>query len=71
MVRSINSKLVSINEQGAMFAGIACIETLASLSGLIGNDTVYMATVDIFKPAAFVVCAGILAICFFVVRFVS
>ncbi|XP_072318727.1 proton-coupled folate transporter [Eucyclogobius newberryi] len=68
VIRSKLSKLVAPSEQGALFASIACVETLCSLVGSSVFNAIYPATLHFMKGFPFLFGAIILLIPFGVIR---
>ncbi|XP_060081654.1 lysosomal proton-coupled steroid conjugate and bile acid symporter SLC46A3-like [Ylistrum balloti] len=60
--RSILSKLVSPEEQGALFAGVAAMEHLMTACGGLLFGEIYKDTVTIFPGLVFLVIAGLVMI---------
>jgi len=57
LVRSIASKMVARDEQGALFAGLAPIQQIMLAIGASLFNTIFAQTVDIYQGFVFFVCA--------------
>ncbi|KAK1158321.1 proton-coupled folate transporter-like [Acipenser oxyrinchus oxyrinchus] len=62
VLRSKLSKLVDVSEQGALFASVACVESLCSLVSTGFFNSLYPATLHIMKGLPFLVGAWLLVI---------
>ncbi|KAK3601531.1 hypothetical protein CHS0354_027673 [Potamilus streckersoni] len=58
MIRSLLSHLTPPERQGALFAGIAAMETICSLISNLSGNAIYAATVSFMSGFVFLVCAG-------------
>ncbi|XP_048734466.1 solute carrier family 46 member 3-like [Ostrea edulis] len=55
LIRSVMSKMTPAHKQGTMYAGIAIVETMCGCVGSVIGSSIYSATVDIYRGAAFLV----------------
>ncbi|XP_046575144.1 proton-coupled folate transporter-like [Haliotis rubra] len=62
MMRSVMSKLVSPDEQGAMFASVSTMEMVASTVLGIAATVIYKASLSFFPGLIFVILAGVIFI---------
>ncbi|CAH2225145.1 solute carrier family 46 member 3 [Pelobates cultripes] len=69
VLRSMMSKVVSESQQGALFACIACLESLTGILGLAVFNTIYASTVTWFPGFSFLLSAGLCLLPFGVVWF--
>ncbi|XP_029458472.1 solute carrier family 46 member 3-like isoform X2 [Rhinatrema bivittatum] len=69
VLRSMMSKVVLANEQGALFACIACLESLMGTVALIVFNSIYAATVMWYPGFCFLLAAGLSVLPFCIVCF--
>ncbi|XP_034299027.2 lysosomal proton-coupled steroid conjugate and bile acid symporter SLC46A3 isoform X2 [Magallana gigas] len=62
MIRAIMSRMTSPDKQGALFGGIAAIETACYIVGSLIFNPIYSHTVSIFRGYVYVVMAGMVFI---------
>jgi len=56
--RSIVSRLAGPSEQGAVFALIACSESIAGITGGLAFSGIFAATAEFFQPTVFIIAVG-------------
>ncbi|KAJ8308915.1 hypothetical protein KUTeg_013789, partial [Tegillarca granosa] len=59
VIRSMMSKMTSPDVQGALFAGIAALESVCNLTSSVISSGIYAETVSIFRGLVFLVMAGL------------
>nr|XP_033804792.1 solute carrier family 46 member 3-like [Geotrypetes seraphini] len=67
ILRSMMSKVVLDSEQGALFACIACLESLIGTIAVISFNSIYAATVTWYPGFCFLLAAGLSVIPFIIV----
>ncbi|XP_056005243.1 solute carrier family 46 member 3-like isoform X3 [Ostrea edulis] len=60
MIRAIMSRMTSPDKQGALFGGIAGIETACGVIGSLTFNAIYAHTISFFRGTVFIVMAGII-----------
>nr|KAG5712290.1 hypothetical protein BaRGS_023869 [Batillaria attramentaria] len=58
ITRTLMSRMAPSNSQGALFASMSAIETVCHLASTTMYNTVYMATLDVFSGAVFLLMAS-------------
>ncbi|XP_013410834.1 proton-coupled folate transporter [Lingula anatina] len=66
MIRAMMSKAVDPKEQGTLFASVSSIETLCSLLANVIFNSIYSATVAIYKGIVFFSIAGVFMVAFLI-----
>ncbi|XP_021344967.1 solute carrier family 46 member 3-like [Mizuhopecten yessoensis] len=58
IIRAIMSHMTSPEQQGSLFAGVAAVETICAVVGIVTGNAIYAATVDWFRGFTFLLFAG-------------